>query len=127
MTAGAAARPAGRRSAPTSPHGDPAAVTAVAEGRAGVQDEASQLAALALARVGVGGPTTGGWTCAPARAARRACWPGWRPSAGARLVAAELREHRARLVRSAITPAGSGGVVVADGTMPAWRPAALTG
>ena len=39
--------------------------------------------------------------------------------AGARLVAAEMREHRARLVRSAVTPAGSAGVVVADGTMPA--------
>ena len=35
--------------------GDPAAIAAVAEGRAGVQDEASQLAAAALARVGLDG------------------------------------------------------------------------
>ena len=35
--------------------GDPVAVSAVAEGRAGVQDEASQLATLALARVAVDG------------------------------------------------------------------------
>ncbi len=43
--------------------------------------------------------------------------------AGARLVAAEMREHRARLVQSAVTPAGCGSVVVADGTRPAWRAA----
>ena len=36
--------------------GDPAAVAAVAEGRVAVQDEASQLAALALTRVDVGAP-----------------------------------------------------------------------
>ena len=36
--------------------GDPAAVGAVAAGRAGVQDEASQLAAAALARVPADGP-----------------------------------------------------------------------
>jgi 16S rRNA (cytosine967-C5)-methyltransferase len=35
--------------------GDPAAIAAVAEGRAGVQDEASQLAVAALARVGLAG------------------------------------------------------------------------
>jgi 16S rRNA (cytosine967-C5)-methyltransferase len=39
----------------------------------------------------------------------------------ARLVAAEVREHRARLIRSATAGARSCGVVVADGTQPAWR------
>jgi 16S rRNA (cytosine967-C5)-methyltransferase len=38
--------------------GDPAAVPAVGEGRAAVQDEASQLVALALARAGMTGPDT---------------------------------------------------------------------
>ncbi len=46
--------------------------------------------------------------------------------ADARLAAAELREHRARLVRRAIAAAGTGGVVVADGTRPAWRPGAFS-
>ena len=70
--------------------GDPAGIAAVAQGRAGVQDEASQLAAIALTRVSSGGvhsggvtaagcpaATTGGWTCAPARAARPACSAAW--------------------------------------------------
>jgi 16S rRNA (cytosine967-C5)-methyltransferase len=40
---------------------------------------------------------------------------------GARLVAADVREHRARLVRAAI-PAVGGAAIVADGTEPAWQP-----
>jgi 16S rRNA (cytosine967-C5)-methyltransferase len=105
--------------------GDPAAVSAVAQGRAGVQDEASQLAAAALARLPVDGPD-GSWldVCAgPGGKARLLA--GLAATAGARLVAAEVREHRARLVRSAVAPAGSSGVVVADGTRPAWRPGAF--
>ena len=101
--------------------GDPAAVDAVAQGRAGVQDEASQLAALALARVPVDGPD-GTWldVCAgPGGKARLLA--GLAASAGARLVAAEVREHRARLVKSAVAPAESCDVVVADGTLPPWR------
>jgi 16S rRNA (cytosine967-C5)-methyltransferase len=101
--------------------GDPASIPAVAQGRAGVQDEASQLAAVALTRVET--PGGGGrWLdlCAgPGGKARLLA--GLATRDGARLVAAELRPHRARLVRSA---AGAG-VVVADGTRPAWRPAAF--
>jgi len=103
--------------------GDPAAVGVVAQGRAGVQDEASQLAAAALARVPVDGPD-GSWldVCAgPGGKARLLA--GLAATADARLVATEVREHRARLVRSAVAPAGSCGVVVADGTRPPWRPA----
>ena len=102
--------------------GDPAAVGAVAQGRAGVQDEASQLAATALARVPVDGPD-GRWldVCAgPGGKARLLA--GLAATAGARLVAAEVREHRARLVRSAVARAGSSGVVVADATLRPWRP-----
>jgi len=102
--------------------GDPAAVPAVAEGRAGVQDEASQLAATALARVPADGPD-GNWLdlCAgPGGKARLLA--GLAGGAGARLTAAEIREHRARLVASAVAPAGSCSVVVADGTAPPWRP-----
>jgi 16S rRNA (cytosine967-C5)-methyltransferase len=43
-------------------------------------------------------------------------------SSGARLAAAEIREHRARLVRSATGTTGACGVLVADGSRPAWRP-----
>jgi 16S rRNA (cytosine967-C5)-methyltransferase len=100
--------------------GDPAAVTAVGEGRAAVQDEASQLAALALTRVDVGTPG-GRWLdlCAgPGGKAR--LLSGLAARDGARLLAADARLHRARLVRTAVT--GTAGVVVADGTVPAWRP-----
>ncbi len=123
--------------------GDPAAIAAVAEGRAGVQDEASQLAAAALARVGLDGSDArwldmcagpGGKARLLAGLATQAGGTGGGGTggggaggggAGAWLVAAELREHRARLVQSAVTPAGSAGVIVADGTMPAWRQAAF--
>jgi len=79
--------------------GNPAAVAAVSEGRAGVQDEASQLVALALARA------------APAPAA----------GAGARVLASEIREHRARLVAAATAPTSTAAVIAADGIRPAWR------
>jgi 16S rRNA (cytosine967-C5)-methyltransferase len=101
--------------------GEPSAVAAVAEGRAGVQDEASQLAATALARVKVSG-TDSRWLdmCAgPGGKARLLA--GTAAGAGARLVAAELREHRARLVRSATARTGACRAVVADGLRPAWQ------
>jgi 16S rRNA (cytosine967-C5)-methyltransferase len=153
--------------------GDPAQIVAVAEGRAAVQDEASQLAALALARVdpagqdpdgaagdGVAGGGAGSaWLdlCAgPGGKARLLA--GLAGADGARLLCADVRPHRARLVRAALAGAvgygipgsgttgaaagsrvagavtlGSGdtgaapgvGVLVADGTIPAWRPGAF--
>ena len=101
--------------------GDPAAVPEVREGRAAVQDEASQLAALALTRAGTG--RDGRWLdlCAgPGGKARLLA--GLAAGSGARLLAADVREHRAKLVRAAMAPAGAGAAIVADGTAPAWRP-----
>jgi len=112
--------------------GDPAQVAAVAEGRASVQDEASQLAALALARAdaagGEPGPAGGRWLdlCAgPGGKARLLA--GLAEGQGARLLAADVRPHRARLLRAQLPPAGAGGaasaaVVAADATAPAWPP-----
>ena len=105
--------------------GDPAAIPAVAEGRAGVQDEGSQLVAAGPGRAQRStGPTRAGSTCAPARAARRRCSRRWREQQGARVLAAEQQPHRAALVRTATATAGAGllGVVAADGTRPAWAP-----
>jgi 16S rRNA (cytosine967-C5)-methyltransferase len=104
--------------------GDPAAIPAVASGRAGVQDEASQLAAIAVARAEE--LTSGGddrWLdlCAgPGGKARLLA--GLADGTGTRLVAGEVREHRARLVRDVISGSGRAAVVVADGRRPAWRP-----
>jgi 16S rRNA (cytosine967-C5)-methyltransferase len=108
------------------PGGDPGAVAAVAEGRAGVQDEGSQLVALALAAARVDGDDLR-WLdlCAGpgGKAALLAALAGQR-SAG--LVAVDRQERRARLVqanlgaRRGLGAAGALGVVVADGTRQAW-------
>jgi 16S rRNA (cytosine967-C5)-methyltransferase len=108
--------------------GDPAQIPAVAQGRAAVQDEASQLAALALARADVAGGTggTARWLdmCAgPGGKARLLA--GLASADGARLLAADLRLHRAGLLRDALAAARGAAVVTADGTAPAWRPGAF--
>jgi 16S rRNA (cytosine967-C5)-methyltransferase len=112
--------------------GDPAGLPEVRQGRVAVQDEASQLAALALARADAGradGSTAdasdGRWLdlCAgPGGKARLLA--GLAAGRGARLVAADVREHRARLVQ-AVIPAASAAAIVADGTEPAWPPASF--
>jgi 16S rRNA (cytosine967-C5)-methyltransferase len=105
--------------------GDPAGISAIAEGRAGVQDEASQLAAIAVARVHPGGPDATWLDMCAGPGGKARLLAGLAAHAGARIIAAELREHRGRLVRSAIAPAGSGRVIVADGREPAWNAAAF--
>ena len=62
--------------------GDPGAVPAVAQGRAGVQDEGSQLVALALAAAELEGDDRAGSTSAPVPGARRPSSPR-SPRAGA--------------------------------------------
>lgn len=104
----------------TLPGGDPRGLTA--DGRAAVQDEASQLAALALTRTPVAADAVrdSRWLdlCAgPGGKAR--LLHGLGAEQGALLTACELHEHRARLVRSAVvSPKPSGAVVVADGRVP---------
>jgi 16S rRNA (cytosine967-C5)-methyltransferase len=103
--------------------GDPAAVAAVGEGRAAVQDEASQLAALALTRVGTGAPDRRWLDLCAGPGGKARLLSGLAAQGGARLLAADARPHRARLVKAAVT--GPAAVVVADGTAPAWRPGAF--
>ncbi|MCG7287100.1 rRNA small subunit methyltransferase B [Cellulomonas sp. ACRRI] len=90
--------------------GDPAGLPAVRSGRAGVQDEGSQLVALALADAPLDGPDDR-WLdlCAGpgGKAALLAALAGER---GARLVANEVQPHRARLVRQAVAAAPDGSV-----------------
>jgi 16S rRNA (cytosine967-C5)-methyltransferase len=82
--------------------GDPARIPAVAQGRAGVQDEASQLAAIALTRVSVAGGDSRWLDLCAGPGGKARLLAGLAAGAGARLVAAELRPHRARLVRPAV-------------------------
>jgi 16S rRNA (cytosine967-C5)-methyltransferase len=122
--------PAGATAGPWSPYavrlagGDPAAIAAVREGAAAVQDEGSQLVALALSRTDLrdGGPAASHehWldTCA-GPGGKAALLAGLLPSAG-RLLAADVQPHRARLVGHALAGQPRADVVVADGTRPAW-------
>jgi len=105
--------------------GDPAPL--VASGQAAVQDEASQLAALALTRIGLD-PGTGQdrlWLdlCAgPGGKAR--LLSGLAAARGARLVASDIRPHRAQRVLEALRRAGGEdpAVLAADGRQVPWPP-----
>ncbi|MGW0336963.1 RsmB/NOP family class I SAM-dependent RNA methyltransferase [Streptomyces sp. NPDC003011] len=102
--------------------GEPGAVDAVREGRAGVQDEGSQLVALALANAPLEGPD-GKWLdgCA-GPGGKAALLAALAAERGALLLASEKLPHRAGLVARAL--AGNPGpyqVIAADGTRPPWR------
>lgn len=104
------------------PSGEPGVIPAVAQGRAGVQDEGSQLVALALLDAPLAGSDSR-WldTCAGpgGKAAVLGAAAGLR---SATLLAAERQSHRAALVVGATRalPPGSVRVVIADATSPAW-------
>ncbi|MEU5429172.1 transcription antitermination factor NusB [Streptomyces olivoreticuli] len=102
--------------------GEPGALDAVREGRAGVQDEGSQLVALALANAPLEGPD-GRWLDGCAGPGGKAAMLGaLAAQRGAALLASEKQPHRARLVERAL--AGNPGpyqVIAADGTRPPWR------
>ena len=101
--------------------GDPGALAVVRDGRAAVQDEGSQVVALALTRAEVTVPESWWADVCAGPGGKAALLSGSLP-AGARLLAVDLHPHRARLVRDAL---GRGGTtVVADSTRPAWRPGA---
>ncbi len=105
------------------PGGDPGAVPAVAEGRAGVQDEGSQLVALALAAASLDGPDELWLDLCAGPGGKAALLAGLAAGRGARLVASELQPHRSRLVARNLAGAdGVLGIVSADGTRPPWRP-----
>ena len=111
--------------------GSPSGLAAVREGRAGVQDEGSQLVALALSRVDA---PTGPWLdlCA-GPGGKAALLTGLAAGQGQPLVASERQPHRAQLVAKALRGyagrRGPGGIdlsplaVAADGTRGPWQPA----
>jgi 16S rRNA (cytosine967-C5)-methyltransferase len=102
--------------------GNPAELAAVRDGTAGVQDEGSQLAASALARV-PSTETTGWWLdlCA-GPGGKSALLGGLALQQSAHLLANELAPHRARLVAQGLRAYPQPPtVLVADGTRPAWR------
>jgi 16S rRNA (cytosine967-C5)-methyltransferase len=113
------------RFAPTAaylPHGDPGRLELVRRGRAGVQDEGSQLVALAVADAPLDGDDDLWLDLCAGPGGKAALLAATVAERGGRLVAAELAPHRARLVKRALQPIpGLHKVITADGTQPPWR------
>ncbi|MQA34204.1 RsmB/NOP family class I SAM-dependent RNA methyltransferase [Modestobacter roseus] len=99
--------------------GDPGRIAAVRSGAAAVQDEGSQLAALALTRAPLDGPDVRWLDMCAGPGGKAGLLAAVRP-AGVHLTAADRAPHRAELVRSALAGADDVEVVVADGTAPPW-------
>lgn len=106
--------------------GSPAEVPAVAEGRAGVQDEGSQLVAQLVTDVPLegGGPDSTWVDLCAGPGGKAALLAGLAAQRGARLVAVERQHHRARLVARNLARTG-GAVLTADGTHPPLRPGSV--
>ena len=93
--------------------GRPEDLAAVRDGRAGVQDEGSQLVALALAHASIDGPDATWVDLCAGPGGKAALLAGLADERGARLTAVEPHRHRAELVRRAL---GDGHeVIVGDG------------
>ncbi|MGI8333985.1 RsmB/NOP family class I SAM-dependent RNA methyltransferase [Actinomadura scrupuli] len=103
------------------PEGDPAALEAVRDGRAAVQDEASQLVAQALTATPVEGRHDGRWLdlCA-GPGGKAGLLSALAAGRDARLLACDVQPHRAQLIERMVDARTA--IVVADGTAPAWRP-----
>jgi 16S rRNA (cytosine967-C5)-methyltransferase len=99
--------------------GNPGELAAVRERRAGVQDEGSQLVALALAEAPLTGPDQRWLDMCAGPGGKAALLGGLATERGARLLAVERQPQRARLVERALSgDRGGHRVVVADSTQP---------
>lgn len=106
--------------------GNPAGVPAVAEGRAGVQDEGSQLIAQLLADAPLDGVDRTWVDLCAGPGGKAALLAALASERGAGLLAVERQQHRSRLVQRSLTGAdGVLGVVTADGTTPPLVPGSV--
>lgn len=107
--------------------GDPGALDPVREGRAGVQDEGSQLVANALATAPLDGRDERWLDMCAGPGGKAALLAGLALERGASLLANEIAPHRAELVRRALRGygdrrAGALQVIAADGIRAPWQP-----
>jgi 16S rRNA (cytosine967-C5)-methyltransferase len=102
------------------PEGDPAAIDAVRDGRAGVQDEASQLVALALAAAPLDGRDARWLDLCAGPGGKAGLLSALATGRNARLLACDAQPHRAGLVARSVDERA--GVAVVNGAEPAWRP-----
>jgi 16S rRNA (cytosine967-C5)-methyltransferase len=99
--------------------GDPGRIAAVATGRAGVQDEGSQLVAIALASAKVDGDDASWLDLCAGPGGKSALLAALVPDG--ELTAVEPLKHRAELVRQNLRAIpGKHKVLVGDGTKPTW-------
>ncbi|WP_338675431.1 transcription antitermination factor NusB [Streptomyces sp. SCSIO 30461] len=106
--------------------GEPGALDPVRDGRVGVQDEGSQLVAIALANAPLDGSDRRWLDGCAGPGGKAALLGALAAERGAALLAAEKQPHRARLVERALT--GNPGpyqVIATDGTRPPWRAGAF--
>ncbi|MBN1092546.1 rRNA cytosine-C5-methyltransferase [Blastococcus sp. TML/M2B] len=102
------------------PGGDPGRLASVRSGRAAVQDEGSQLAALLLTRAPLEGPNAAWLDMCAGPGGKSGLLAAVRPE-GVRLTAADRAPHRAELVRQALAGEDDVEVLAADGREPPWR------
>lgn len=101
--------------------GDPGRISAVSSGRAGVQDEGSQLVATALAAAPLEGPDANWLDLCSGPGGKAALLASIGAQRDALLTAVEPLPHRAELVRSNLRAVpGEHRVLVGDGTRPTW-------
>ncbi len=89
---------------------DPLSVPAIADGRAGVQDEGSQAVTLALAAAPLDGPDTRWLDLCAGPGGKASLLAALAAQRGATLVANEVAPHRANLVRKALRAVPGGAV-----------------
>jgi 16S rRNA (cytosine967-C5)-methyltransferase len=100
------------------PGGDPGQLEAVRQGRAGIQDEGSQLVATALAQAPLEGTDERWLDLCAGPGGKAALLGALAAQRGARLTAVEQAPHRAELVRSAVAALGDAVQVrIADGRL----------
>lgn len=100
--------------------GDPGQIEAIRQGRAGVQDEGSQLVAMALAAAGMTGPDAHWLDLCAGPGGKAALLAALASRRGADLVANEAQPHRADLVEQALRLATNATVHVGDGRERHW-------
>jgi len=105
--------------------GDPGDIPAVREGRAGVQDEGSQLVAIALADAAVDGPDERWLDLCAGPGGKAALLGALASQRGATLVANEMQPHRADLVRQAVLRLPNVEVTEHDGREGPWAEASF--
>jgi 16S rRNA (cytosine967-C5)-methyltransferase len=101
--------------------GDPGFVPAVRDGRAGVQDEGSQMVAITTAEAPLEGYDTNWLDLAAGPGGKAALLGALAAQRGATLVANELQPHRAELVRQSVRALNNVEVTVHDGRNGPWE------